>query len=85
MALGLPPARLALLGLVLAGGAVALRAPLPLGLRVLLAGLVLGPGSLLAWARLLELSALGWVERLGAYWIRSLAGRAERSTWTDAG
>ncbi len=85
MALGLPPARLALLGLVLAGGAAALRAPLPLEPRVLLAGLVLGPGSLLAWARLLELSALGWLKRLGAYWLRSLAGRAERSNWTDAG
>lgn len=85
MALGLPPARLALLGLVLAGGAAALRAPLPLGLRAVLAGLVLGPGSLLAFARLLELSALSWVERLAAYWLRSLAGRAERAAWTDAG
>ncbi len=85
MALGLPPARLALLGLVLAGGAAVLRAPLPLEPRAILAGLVLGPGSLLAWARLLELSALGWVERLVTYWLRSLAWQAERSSWTDAG
>ncbi len=85
MALGLPPARLALLGLVLAGGTAVLRAPLPLEPRAILAGLVLGPGSLLAWVRLLELSALGWVERLVAYWLRSLARRAERPSWTDAG
>ncbi len=85
MALGLPPARLALLGLVLAGVAAALRAPLPLEPRAILAGLVLGPGSLLAWARVLDVSALGWCARLAAYWLRSLAGRAERSSWMDAG
>jgi hypothetical protein len=85
MALGLPPARLALLGLVLAGAAAALRAPLPLEPRAVLAGLVLGFGSILAWARLLELSAPGWCARLAAYWLRSLARRTERSPWVDAG
>ena len=84
LALGLPATRLSLLGLALAGAGEVLRAALPLGPRVVLGGLVLGIGALLAWARLLDLPASGWAIRLVAFWLRTLAARMEGALWREA-